>query len=225
MQTPFGHDRRRRLSADESRFLYERANGLCQRCGIVLDSRWHQAHLVSYTHGGATSVEQMEAWRSFKDGLGSYNFLPGEFDYFLSQRGIRREDVMKLPDVKIKAELESHMDERRTGENDYRRPVIEARDANPQRPGQPIEPFGYTQSEAKALVSHSGSGGTTIQHREALGSRVRRFGNTGSTTNAKSELLPVAERVRRSAMRLSDDDLADLLAALKQEQQRRKRAG
>lgn len=58
----YGHDRRRRLSSDEQRYLYERSNGLCQRCGQPLDSRWHGAHLISYTHGGATSVEQMEAW-------------------------------------------------------------------------------------------------------------------------------------------------------------------
>lgn len=62
MNAEYGRDRRRRLGPDEQRFLYERADGLCQKCGAQLDSRWHAAHLVSYTHGGATSVEQMEAW-------------------------------------------------------------------------------------------------------------------------------------------------------------------
>jgi superfamily II DNA or RNA helicase len=60
--TSYGRDRRRRLSPDEARFLYERAKGLCQRCGKELGPDWHGAHLISYIHGGATSVEQMEAW-------------------------------------------------------------------------------------------------------------------------------------------------------------------
>ena len=38
-----------------------------------------------------------------------------------------------------------------------------------------------------------------------------------------AETLPLGERLRRSAVRLGDDDLADLIGALKQEQQRRKR--
>jgi superfamily II DNA or RNA helicase len=58
----YGRDRRRRLSPDEARFLYERANGRCQRCGVALDAKWHGAHLTSHTHGGATNVGQMEAW-------------------------------------------------------------------------------------------------------------------------------------------------------------------
>lgn len=167
------------------------------------------------------SMLKSEAWRSFTDGLGSYNFLPGEFDYFLSSRGIRRDDVMKLPDVAAKAEIEKHMDERRTGEADYRRPVLEARAGNPQRPGQPIEPFGYTEAEAKSLVD-----GTralrAAQHREPLGASVRRFRNTG-TTKAPNKALPDIERLRRSALRLGDDDLADLIDSLKQEQRRRRR--
>jgi hypothetical protein len=168
------------------------------------------------------SMLKSEAWRSFKDGLGSYAFLPGEFDYFLTQRGIRRDDVMKLPDLNIKAEIEAAMDERRTGEDGYRRPILRARDENPQIPGRPIAPFGFTESEAKALVNGARSGGTG-QHREALGTRVRRFTNTGSTTNARSETLPAVERVRRAASRLSDEDLADLIDSLKQEHRRRKR--
>ena len=170
------------------------------------------------------SMLRSEAWRSFKDGLGSYSFLPGEFDYFLSQRGIRREDVMKLPDVKVKAQVEAAMDERRTGEDGYRRPVLRARDENPQRPGQPIEPFGYTQAEAKALVK-AGADKIGVNQREPLGKNIRRYTNTGGeTTRQPSHALPIAERVRRSAVRLGDDDLADLIGALKQEQQRRKRA-
>jgi len=171
-----------------------------------------------------TAMLRSGSWRSFADGLGSYSFLPGEFDYFLTQRGIRREDVMKLPDIDAKAVLEEYMDERRTGEGAYRRPVLQARDENPEVPGRPIEPFGYTESEAKYLFNGTRSGGTG--HREALGTRVRRFTNTGSaTTNASSERLPPIERVRRSAIRLSDEDLADLIESLRQEQRRRRRPG
>lgn len=168
------------------------------------------------------SMLRSSTWRSFKDGLGSYTFLPGEFDYFLSQRGIRREDVMKIPDVDVKAEIEAAMDERRTGEDSYRRPVIRARNENPQRPGQPIEPFGITQAEAKHLFNITATAGRG--DRPALGVRVRRWSNTGgATTKLPSEVAPLAavERVRRQAMRLSDEDLADLVQSLKQEQRRR----
>lgn len=173
------------------------------------------------------SMLESEAWRSFKDGVGSYSFLPGEFDYFLTQRGIRREDVMKIPDVEIKAKLEERMDERRTGEDGYRRPVLQARDENPQVPGRPIEPFGYTHLEAKALVNGSGVR-HAVQHREPLGASVRRFTNTGGETTkapSRSDQVPAVERVRRSALRLGDDDLADLIESLKQEQRRRRRSG
>jgi hypothetical protein len=113
------------------------------------------------------------------------------------------------------------MDERRTGDDGYRRPVIQARDENPQRPGRPIEPFGITKAEAKALADGRATGGRP--DRPALGIRVRRWSNTGGeTTKLPSETTPVApaERLRRAALRLSDDDLSDLIDALKQEQRR-----
>jgi len=59
---PFGKDRRRRLGKQEAADLFARAGGLCQRCGAALGVEWHQAHLVAYSHGGATTVEQMQAW-------------------------------------------------------------------------------------------------------------------------------------------------------------------
>ena len=96
---------------------------------------------------------ESEVWRSFQDGIGSYSFLPGEYDYFLSQRGIRREDVMKIPDLDVKARLEAAMDERRTAEDGYRRRILQARAENPQIPGRPIEPFGHTIEEAKSLAN------------------------------------------------------------------------
>lgn len=81
------------------------------------------------------------AWRTFKDGLGNYQFLPGEFDYFLSQQGVDRDHVMQgVRDVAMKARLEEAMDERRTGDEEYRRPLELARKVNPQRPDGPSGP-------------------------------------------------------------------------------------
>jgi hypothetical protein len=169
------------------------------------------------------SMLRSEAWRSFGDGLGSYNFLPGEFDYFLSQRGIRRGDVMKLPDVEVKAELEAAMDERRTGEDGYRRPALRVRAENPEVPGRPIEPFGYTQAEAKALADDSAVLHGT-RHQEPLGVSVRWFTNSGGqTTRPPARTLPMVERLRRSAMRLDNADLDLLMDALEQERRRRSR--
>jgi hypothetical protein len=164
-----------------------------------------------------------KAWRSFQDGLGHYEFLEGEFDYFLTQQGVRREDVMNgVRDIETKARLEAHMDERKTGADGYRRRVLEVRAANPARPSRPIEPFGYTKAEAKALVN--GRAGTARPERPALGSTVRRWTLTGGKTTRKpSDLLPRAERLRRSAVHLSDEDLETLIEGLKQEQRRRRR--
>jgi hypothetical protein len=167
------------------------------------------------------SMLKSEAWRSFRDGLGEYNFLPGEFDYFLSQRGIRREDVMKIPDIDVKATMDAAMDERRTGDADYRRPILQVRAENPQRPGRPIEPFGHTESESKALFGDTRAQ-RAASHKEALGASVRRYVNTG-TTKAPNKALPLAERLRRSALRLDDADLDDLIEGLRQERRRRKR--
>lgn len=58
----YGRDRRRRLTVDERRTLFSQAKGRCQRCGAALAVDWHEAHLVAYTNGGATSPENMEAW-------------------------------------------------------------------------------------------------------------------------------------------------------------------
>src|SRR5712691_3279069 len=62
MAAAYGCDPRRRLSTEEMLFLYTRADGSCERCGVELGPDWHSAHLISWVHGGATSVEQMEAW-------------------------------------------------------------------------------------------------------------------------------------------------------------------
>lgn len=162
------------------------------------------------------------AWQRFQDGLGRYEFLEGEFDYFLTQQGVRREDVMNgVRDIDTKARLEAHMDERKTGEDGYRRRILEVRAANPTRPSRPIEPFGLTEAEAKALAN--GSASATRGGRPALGTAVRRWTLTGGQTTRKpSALLPQVERLQRSAVRLSDEDLETLIEGLKQEQHRRR---
>jgi hypothetical protein len=163
------------------------------------------------------------AWREFKDGLGAYRFLPGEFDYFLTQQGVSREVVMKgVQDLDAKARLEHHMDERRTGEANYRRRIIEAREANPHRPARPMEPFGYTESESKALFSGTKRAALA---RAPLGDRVRRYVNTdGKTTKTARDELPRLARLSRTACRLSDEDLASLIETLREEQHRRSKA-
>jgi hypothetical protein len=111
------------------------------------------------------------AWQEFSDGIGTYRFLPGEFDYFLTQRGVERDFVMRgVQDLDIKARLEQHMDERRTAEDGYRRPLDAVRSANPERPGRPIKPFGVTEAQAKAAG---------LRQRPALGRAVRRVATSG----------------------------------------------
>jgi hypothetical protein len=162
-------------------------------------------------------------WRNFRDGLGTYDFLPGEFDYFLTQQGVSRADIMDgVRDIETKALLEAAMDERRTGEEGYRRRIVAARDANPQRPGRPIQPFGYTKSEAKFLADDN-----SPSHRElpALGSAVRRWTKTGGKpASARQERLDPLERARKIALRLDDDDLQELIERLQEEQRLRRGA-
>jgi hypothetical protein len=90
------------------------------------------------------------------------------------------------------------MDERRTGEYGYRRPLLQARNENPQVPGRPIEPFGYTEAEARVLLNGTRAAGAA-QHREALGSCVRRFTNTGAKQPATGGIPPA--RGTHSALR------------------------
>jgi superfamily II DNA or RNA helicase len=60
--TQYGRDRRRGLTQDEIVALFSRAGGKCQRCGRELDATWHQAHMTPWSHGGATSLANMQAW-------------------------------------------------------------------------------------------------------------------------------------------------------------------
>jgi hypothetical protein len=166
------------------------------------------------------SMFQSGLWRHFRDGTGEYNFLPGEFDYFLTQQGVTRDLVMHgVRDVKVKAELEEAMDERRTGESGYRRRLGEVRSALPERPGNPIEPFGYTKSEAKYASS---ADGRKVGAREPLGRAPRQYRVTGGeTTRRPNERAGTFERLQRSVMRLDDEELAQLATAVTQELTRR----
>lgn len=170
------------------------------------------------------SMLESEAWREFGDGLGVYRFLPGEFDYFLTQQGIERDHVMHgVADVAVKAKLEEFMDERRTGDRDYRRPLTDVRRENPNRPGRPIMPFGYTASDARLL--HEEGTVSNLRPRLALGTATRRYRLTdGATTIVPSRQLPLVERLARSAVRLPDDELDSLIQALEDERKHRQSA-
>ena len=86
-----------------------------------------------------------DARHKFQDRLGTFEFLPGEFDYFLTQQGVSSQDVTSgVRDIETKTQLEAAMDERRTGEQGYRCHITELRSTNPQRPGRPIQPLGHT---------------------------------------------------------------------------------
>lgn len=57
----YGRDRHRRLTADQANFLYVRAEGKCEKCGVELDAKWHGAHGIAWSNGGATTIDQMQA--------------------------------------------------------------------------------------------------------------------------------------------------------------------
>ena len=58
----YGLDTRRRLPDSLAREVYVNSGGVCQRCGTELGPDYQSAHLAPYIRGGATDVEQMEAW-------------------------------------------------------------------------------------------------------------------------------------------------------------------
>jgi hypothetical protein len=159
-------------------------------------------------------------WQHFELGGQVFEFRPGEFDYFLTQQGVTRDQVMAIRDVEVKARLEGAMDERRTGEAGYRRRITDARSQVPERPGLPIEPYGYTQKEAKVLVN----GGAMVHstRRPALGTSVRRYAVQG-ITKTHSEQKPRWERLATSVCHLPDDELAQAFDAIRAEIAERKR--
>lgn len=166
------------------------------------------------------SMFQSGVWREFTDGTGTHRFLPGEFDYFLTQQGVTRDHVMHgVRDIKVKAALEEAMDERRTGEPDYRRRLVEVRAAIPEKPGHPIEPFGYSKNEGRQLAPVDGA--LPLQ-RPPLGRAPRSYRLSGGTTTRRpNEELSRLERLRRTLLRLNDQDLTEITNILKDEQARR----
>jgi len=164
-----------------------------------------------------TAMYDSGVWREFRDGSGVYAFLPGEFDYFLTQQGVTREQVLHgIQDVEAKAHLEDGMDERRTGEEGYRRSLEEARASVPERVGRPIEPFGYTGAEGRRITGRKVS-------REPLGRASRQFRITGGvTTKRPNELVDRTTRLTRAVLRLPDAELQRLLEAINYELQTRK---
>lgn len=169
---------------------------------------------------------ESEHWLKFVQGGQTFEFLPGEFDYFLTSQGITRDQVMAIRDVETKSRLEEAMDERKTGHEGYRRPILRARAELPRLSGRAIEPFGYTQAERKVLVNGSGheDGRFSKVHLEALGSSVRRWTNTqGATSRPPRYERPMWERLLTSAVRLDDDDLEALYEELRAERAKRRR--
>jgi len=57
-----GRDPRRGLSQQERLDVYQRAGGQCQNCGRLLGPDYHNAHLAAWSRGGATSVDNIQAW-------------------------------------------------------------------------------------------------------------------------------------------------------------------
>ena len=75
---------------------------------------------------------QSKDWRDYSDAIGTYHWLPGEFDYFLALQTVDARDIARLyltPDQR--AELAGAMDRTRTGEARYRRTLDEVCTANP----------------------------------------------------------------------------------------------
>jgi hypothetical protein len=160
-------------------------------------------------------------WRRFSFGGVSYEFLPGEFDYFLSAQGVTREQVMAVQDTEAKAHLDGAMDERRTGYEGYRRSIADVRAQVPARPGNPIVPYGLTQNEAKALAELDQ---VQVARRDSLGRAVRLYATTGGrTTRRDNEQRPRWERLLTSVKRLPDDELAKVIDALREEHRQRRR--
>lgn len=161
-------------------------------------------------------------WRKWSQGGMMFEFLPGEFDYFLSQQEIYREYVMIIPDVTAKATLEEAMDERRTGESGYRRPIKTAREQVPELPGRPITPYGYGKAEGRSLAE---SGESSSSARPPLGSSVRRYRDTGGeSTRPPRDERARWERLAASAVRLPDQELDFLIDCVVQEKTKRESA-
>src|SRR5262245_24711385 len=49
-------DPRRKFTASQARYLFERARGRCERCGRPLPEGWHAHHVRAHAAGGPTDV-------------------------------------------------------------------------------------------------------------------------------------------------------------------------
>lgn len=188
----------------------------------------HRFALTMHNLGLARAADELVSmldsnrWRKFAQGGMVFEFLPGEFDYFLTQQEVTRDQVMAIPDVEAKARLEEAMDERKTGEDGYRRPILRVRAEVPQLPGREITPFGYTRTELKALVNGDGSQRPS-DHRAALGDTVRRWTNSGGKTKREpGRERPLWQRLVASAIRLDDADLEQFYEAVQAERTKRR---
>lgn len=158
---------------------------------------------------------ESDAWREWRDGLGQARFLEGEFDYFLTAVGVDRDLIVKgVANLDVKARLDEHMDETKTG-GETRRTLDQVLTDMPNRP---IEPFGWTKAEAKTLQKLGRINAAT--DRKPLGSRVRQYRHTGVSKFAR-ETVPRIERLIGQMVKLTDDELVRLAAEVDSERARR----
>lgn len=161
-----------------------------------------------------TAMLQSDAWKKWRDGLGQAGFLEDEFDYFLTAIGVSRDHVVKgVASLDVKARLDEHMDESKTG-GPSRRTLEQALADMPNRR---IEPFGWTQSEAKSLQK---LGVHAVGRRAPLGSRVRQYRQTG-VSRFTQETRPRIDRLIGQLPRLDDRELERLAEEIKHERNRR----
>ena len=194
--------------------------GVADENGEIVQQFAMTMHNLGLSRAGEVLVEMLAShrWQQWSQGGLVFRFLPGEFDYFLSQQDIQRSEVMAIPDLEAKAKLEEAMDERRTGEEGYRRPIAVARKELPELPGRPAMPYGYKRSEANELPELAEG---QANHRPALGSNVRRYRNSGGIAPKARDERPRWERLGASARRLADDELLKLKLLIEQEHLRR----
>lgn len=205
-------------NSDETGGVADENGQMVQRFGLTM-------HNLGLERAGEELLTMLRSgrWRKWSQGGMTFEFLPGEFDYFLTQQEIHREQVMILPDVSAKAALEEAMDERRTGERGYRRPVKTAREQVPELPGRPIAPYGYGKAEGRSLADAGEP--TSSSGRPALGSSVRRFRNTGGvSTRPPRDERARWERLAASAVRLPDADLYHLIDRVVEEKNKREKS-
>lgn len=200
------------MTATSERSLFDRNGELVHRFQLEMGNLG-----IARMEEQLTAMLDSGTWRKWRDGLGQAVFLEDEFDYFLTAIGVSREHVVKgVASLDVKARLDEHMDETRTG-SESRRTIEQAREDMPNRP---VEPFGLTESERKYLQTH-GVLAENTKRRPALGTRVRQYRHTG-TSRFSGEQVPRLERLVRQLPRLDDDELTRLAEEIKLERRRRR---